>query len=41
MADIVLIVDDDEAVQTMLYKVVKSNGIDADIASNGEKALEL
>ena len=41
MADIVLIVDDDDAVQTMLYKVVKSNGIDADIASNGEKALEL
>ena len=41
MADTVLIVDDDEAVRTMLYKVIRSNGIDADTASNGMKALEL
>ena len=40
MADIVLIADDDIAVQTMLYKVVKSNGIDADVVSSGEEALE-
>lgn len=39
--DIVLIVDDDEAVVTMLYKVMKSNGIEADIAKNGRDALEL
>lgn len=41
MADTVLIVDDDEAVRTMLYKVIKSNGIEADTASSGERALEL
>ena len=41
MANHVLIVDDDEAVLTMLYKVIKSNGIEADTASNGEKALDL
>lgn len=41
MADTVLIVDDDEAVRTMLYKVIKSNGIEADTASSGEQALEL
>ena len=41
MANQVLIVDDDEAVLTMLYKVIRSNGIDADTASNGMKALEL
>ena len=41
MADTVLIVDDDEAVQTMLYKVMRSAGLDAEIASGGEKALEL
>lgn len=40
MSHIVLIVDDDEAVLTMLYKVIKSNGIDADTTSSGEKALE-
>lgn len=39
--DIVLIVDDDEAVVTMLYKVMKSNGIEANIAKNGRDALEL
>lgn len=39
MADRVLIVDDDQAVSTMLYKVVRSNGIDADTVSSGEDAL--
>ena len=40
MADTVLIVDDDEAVLTMLYKVIRSNGIEADTAASGEEALE-
>ena len=38
--DIVLIVDDDEDVQKMLYKVMRSNGIRAEIASGGEEAIE-
>ena len=41
MADLVLIVDDDEAVRTTLYKVVRSNGLEAEMASSGEQALEL
>lgn len=41
MADIVLIVDDDDTVQTMLYKVVRSNGIQAETASSGEQAIQL
>lgn len=41
MADTVLIVDDDEAVQTMLYKVIRSNGIQADLAGSGEQALKM
>ena len=41
MADTVLIVDDDESVQMMLYKVIRSNGLNADTASSGEKALEM
>ena len=41
MADLVLIVDDDEAVRTTLYKVIRSNGLDAEMASGGEQALEL
>lgn len=41
MADTVLIVDDDTAVLTILYKVIKSNGLEADTASSGEQALEL
>lgn len=41
MADTVLIVDDDTSVQTMLYKVVRSNGLSAEIASSGEAALRL
>ncbi len=40
MPDTVLIVDDDEAVLTMLYKVVKSNGLAADTVSSGEAALQ-
>lgn len=38
--DRVLIVDDDEAVRTTLYKVMKSNGIETDMASNGQEALD-
>ena len=38
--DVVLIVDDDEAVLTMLCKVIGSNGMDADTARSGEEALE-
>ena len=41
MAETVLIVDDDESVQTMLYKVIRSNGLQADIASSGETALTM
>ena len=40
MTDTVLIVDDDEAVLTMLYKVIRSNGIEADTVSGGEQALK-
>lgn len=39
--DLVLIVDDDEAVQSVLYKVISSNGIDARVVSSGEEALEI
>ena len=41
MADLVLIVDDDEAVRTTLYKVIRSNGLDAELASSGEQALQM
>lgn len=41
MADTVLIVDDDEAIQNMLYKVIRSNSLQAEIASSGEAALEM
>ena len=41
MSNKVLIVDDDDSVLTMLYKVIKSNGIDADTSSSGESALAL
>ena len=41
MADAVLIVDDDEAIQNMLYKVIRSNSLQAEIASSGEAALEM
>ena len=39
--DLVLIVDDDEAVQSVLYKVISSNGLDARVAASGEEALEV
>ena len=41
MADTVLIVDDDEALRTMLYKVMRSNGLLADVAACAEEALEM
>ena len=41
MADLVLIVDDDESVQTMLYKVIRSNSLEAHLASCGEQALQM
>lgn len=41
MTNTVLIVDDDEAVLTTLYKVIISNGIDAVTAASGEEALEM
>ena len=41
MADTVLIVDDDESVLTMIYKVIRSAGMDAQTVSGGEAALEL
>ena len=39
--DLVLIVDDDDAVQSVLYKVICSNGIEAKVVSSGEEALEM
>ncbi len=41
MADTVLIVDDDEAVLTMLRKVMKSSGIQSDVARSGGEAIEM
>ena len=41
MTDTVLIVDDDESVQMMLYKVIRSNGLQAQTASSGEQALKM
>lgn len=40
MADIVLIVDDDAAVLTMLSKVIRSNGLCADCVESAEKAFD-
>ena len=39
--DLVLIVGDDKAVQSVLYKVISSNGIDAQVVASGEEALEV
>lgn len=39
MADTVLIVDDDSTVSTTLYKVIRSNGLEADMAESGEEAI--
>ncbi|MBE5811045.1 MAG: response regulator transcription factor [Clostridiales bacterium] len=41
MADKVLIVDDDAAVLSLLNKVIRSNGLDAECTESAEKALEL
>lgn len=41
MADLVLIVDDDPTVQTMLYKVIRSNGLEAEAVGSGEAALAM
>ena len=41
MADKILIVDDDPAIQKMLEKVMNSNHLEADTASDGRRALEL
>ena len=41
MADKVLIVDDDPAIQKMLEKVMNSNHLEADIASDGRTALDM
>lgn len=41
MSDKVLIVDDDQAVSSMLYKVIQSNGLAADTAASGEEALKI
>ncbi|MGX8687290.1 MAG: response regulator, partial [bacterium] len=41
MADKVLIVDDDPAIQKMLEKVMNSNHLEADIASDGRQALDM
>ena len=40
MQERVLIVDDDEAVRTMLYKVIRSNGMDAVVCASGAEALK-
>ena len=41
MADRVLIVDDDAAVLSLLTKVIRSNGLDAECSQSAEQALEL
>ena len=40
MADRVLIVDDDQAILTMLNKVIRSNGLETDSVTSGEGALK-
>lgn len=39
--DLILIVDDDESVRTMLYKIMVSNDFEVDQAPSGEEALAL
>lgn len=41
MRDIALVVDDDQAIRTMLYKIMNSNDIDVELASSGEEALSM
>lgn len=40
MKDIALVVDDDASIRTMLYKILKGNDIDIDLAVDGEEALQ-
>ncbi len=41
MKHIALIVDDDPAIRTMLYKIMQSNDIGVQMASSGEEALQM
>lgn len=41
MQNIVLVVDDDRAILNMLYKALHQNGIEADLSTSGESALEM
>ena len=41
MRERILIVDDDEAVRSMLYKVIRSNGMEADVCASGNQALSM
>lgn len=41
MADTILIVDDDAAVLTLLSKVIRSNGLNAECSDSAEKALDM
>lgn len=41
MRERILIVDDDEAVRSMLYKVIRSNGMEADVCPNGRQAISM
>lgn len=41
MTDRILIVEDDSAVSTLLGKIMKSNGFESDIVSNGESAIQV
>lgn len=40
MIDKILIVDDDKPIASMLYKIVRSNGMDADVAYDAKEALQ-
>ena len=41
MRERILIVDDDEAVRSMLYKVIRSNGMEADVCPSGSQAISM
>lgn len=41
MRERILIVDDDEVVRSMLYKVIRSNGMDADVCASGRQAISM
>lgn len=40
MTDKILIIEDDNVVSNMLYKIVRSNGMDAEITASAEEALQ-